>query len=149
MRPFFLPVHPKGKRNQQPQQKPIKTHQDKRKDKARQQAGKTRTKSIKAAIKQEKRKANTPQAIKPPNCTRAQKPHKPRKAPKQYKTTSNKRNPLKTALKREIKAYSGLMHRKQSSKADKRQGTRQNGGHQDNFANSSKIARKQLHTCTS
>ena len=81
-------------------------------------------KKIKRKAKRIKRKANTPQAIKPPNLSRTQKPHKPRKAPEQYKPTSSKGNPLKTPLKREIKPYLQATHRGQSERADERQGTR-------------------------
>ena len=84
---------------------------------------KNRGKEMKNRGKRIKTGANTQQVIKPPNSTRAQKPHKPRKARKQYKPTQTPQTTLKTALKREIKAYLRASHRKQSEKVDKRQGT--------------------------
>ena len=79
---------------------------------------------MKNGCERDKIEANTPQAFNPPNYSRVQKPRKPRKAPKQYKPTRNKRNPLKTPLKCEIRHISRLMQESKSNKADKRQGTR-------------------------
>ena len=85
-----------------------------------------KTKSIKGGKHRSKRRkteANTPQASNPPNHSRTQKPHKPRKAPRQYKPTQQPQNPLKTPLKCEIEPYFKPMHREQSKRADKREGT--------------------------
>ena len=142
MRPFFLRIVRKGKRKHK--DKAGKERQGKRTTGA--ERTKSRSKERKRKAKRIKRKANTPQAPKPPNTSRVQRPHKPREAREQYKPTPNKRNPLKTPLKSQIKPYLQAAQRGQSRK---RQGTRQNGELQNNFANISKIARAALVTCTS
>ena len=128
MRPFFLRIVRKGKRN-------YKTKQE-RKDKAREQAKESRHrntmtkgqklgKRIKPRAKRIKRKANTQQAIKPPNTSRTQKPHKPRKARKQYKHTSNKGNPPKTPKNANKGIFQGQHTKDKARELTKGRNTRQ------------------------
>ena len=87
LRPFFLRIHPKGKSNYNDKagktrkEDKQKTTGAKRQKKSRRTKAEQKDKSRdKSRDKRIKRKANTPQAPKPPNHSRTQKPHKPRKA---------------------------------------------------------------------
>ena len=151
MRPFFLRIYRKGKRNNNPQrereqdqeQKPSSQEDKPRKAGKEIKAGAKRTKRKantrakgqergqnrgqergQKRTKEDKIEANTPQASKPPNSTRAQKPHKPRKAPSPYKYTSAPQNPPKTPFKKRNRAYLKADAGKQNRQADKRRGTR-------------------------
>ena len=119
----------KGKRNNNPTNTKSQATKPRKQDKE-QESRQGRKPSRRAGRKQNKRgrkeeilQAKPPQAFKPPNYSRVQKPHNPRKAPKPSKHTRNKRNPPKTPLKSQIKAYSSAIAHKQSRKADKRRGT--------------------------
>lgn len=124
MRPFFLRIYRKGKRNNNHNERNPRTSHKERGQAEDKRISKESRKRDKSRSKKEKTEANTPQTLYPPNSTRVQKPHKPRKDLNPYKYTSAPQNPLKTPLKSQIKPYLQSTHHKQSRRADKRQGER-------------------------